>query len=127
MSFKTIVTCFRPFCISKVSLERAEQMNHFLSALSYFVTLFVNNKIIIKPCASRPNTFGQQLRTLLNVTCCIRLHTLLNVVGCYCMLLRVVEQSLKPVKHLATCKRTHNNSQHCWANNLPVNKKKYIQ
>ena len=28
--------------------------------------------------------------TLLNVTCCVRLHTLLHVVGCCCVLLRKV-------------------------------------
>ena len=33
--------------------------------------------------------------TLLDVTCCVRLHTLLHVVGCYCVLFA---QSLKPVK-----------------------------
>ena len=37
---------------------------------------------------------GQQLPTLLDVTCCVRLHTLLHtllhVVGCCCVLLRKV-------------------------------------
>ena len=33
---------------------------------------------------------GQQLPTLLDVKCCARLHTLLHVVGCCCVLLRKV-------------------------------------
>ena len=43
----------------------------------------------------------QQLSTLLDVTCCVRLHTLLFV-ACCCVLLGVVAKSLKPVKRLAT-------------------------
>ena len=41
--------------------------------------------------------------TLLDVTCCICLHTLLHVVVCFWELLH---NSLKPVKLLATCKQT---------------------
>ena len=40
----------------------------------------------------------------------------LHVVACFCVLLGVVvAQSLKPVKLLATCKRTQ---QHDWSNNV---------
>ena len=46
--------------------------------------------------ANGRNIVDQQLPTLLDVTCCVRFHTLLHVVGS--MLLRVVVQSLKPVK-----------------------------
>ena len=46
---------------------------------------------------------GQQLLALLDVTCCVRLQTLLHVVVCCWELLRKV---LKLVKPLATCKRT---------------------
>ena len=45
-------------------------------------------------CPARGNNVGQQLPTLLDVTCCVRLHTLLHVLGCCCVLLH----SLKPVK-----------------------------
>ena len=38
--------------------------------------------------------------TLLDVTWCVRLHILLHVVTCCCVLLGVVAQSLKPVKLL---------------------------
>ena len=41
--------------------------------------------------ANGRNIVDQQLPTLLDVTCCVRLHPC-------CMLLDVVEQSLKPVK-----------------------------
>ena len=44
--------------------------------------------------------------TLLDVTCCVCLHTLFHVVACFCMLLGVVMQGLKLVKLLATCKWT---------------------
>ena len=45
-------------------------------------------------------SYGQTNATLLDVTCCVR--------NCkpFCVLLRVVAQSLNPVKPLATCKRT---------------------
>ena len=42
-----------------------------------------------------------QLPTLLDVTCCVRLHTLLHVVAWGCVMLGVVERSLKPVKRLS--------------------------
>ena len=45
---------------------------------------------ILKPRANGRNIVGQQLPTLLDVTCCVRLHTLLHVVGCCCVLLRKV-------------------------------------
>ena len=56
------------------------------------------SETIIKPRANGRNIVSQQLPKLLDVTCCVRLHTLLHVVGSCCVLLRVVAQSLKPVK-----------------------------
>ena len=44
----------------------------------------------LKPRANGRNIVGQQLPTLLDVTCCIRLRTLLHVVACCCVLLRKV-------------------------------------
>jgi len=38
----------------------------------------------LTPRANGRNIVGQQLLTLLDVTCCVRLHTLLHVVGCCC-------------------------------------------
>ena len=50
----------------------------------------MNSKRQVKPRANGRNIFGQQLPTLLDVTCCVRLYTLLHVVGCCCVLLRKV-------------------------------------
>ena len=38
----------------------------------------------VKPHANGRNIVGQQLPSLLDVTCCVRLYTLLHVVGCCC-------------------------------------------
>ena len=38
----------------------------------------------LKPRVNGRSIVGQQLPTLLDVTCCVRLHTLLHVVGCCC-------------------------------------------
>ena len=46
--------------------------------------------VLIKPRTNGRNIVGQQLPTLLDVTCCVCLHTLLHVVGCCCVLLRKV-------------------------------------
>ena len=45
-----------------------------------------------------------------NIVGCYMLRPFAHPVACCWMLLRVVAQSLKPVKRLAPCKRT----QHCW-------------
>ena len=45
-----------------------------------------------------------------NIVACYMLHLFAHPVACCWMLLRVVAESLKPVKLLAPCKRT----QHCW-------------
>ena len=38
--------------------------------------------VSLKPRANKCNIVGQHLPTLLDVTCCVRLHILLHVVGC---------------------------------------------
>ena len=72
--------------------------------------------ITFKPGANGRNIVGQQLPTLFDVTCWIRLHR--------CVLLGVDAQSLKPVKLLATCKRTQQlptmSVQHCWGSCWPT-------
>ena len=60
---------------------------------SLFLKQIISNPqpyIWVKPRANGRNTVGQQLPTLLDVTCCFLLHTLLHVVGCCCVLLRKV-------------------------------------
>ena len=52
--------------------------------------------LLLKPRANGRNIVGQQLPTY--VPCCVRLHTLLDVVVRYCVLLGLAAQSLKPVK-----------------------------
>ena len=54
-----------------------------------------------KPRGTGHHIVRQELPTLLDVTCCVRFHTMWHVVA-----LGVVAQSLKRVKRLATCKRT---------------------
>ena len=49
----------------------------------------------VKPRANGCNIVGQQLPTLLDVTCCVRFA---HPVACCWMLLRVVAQSFKPIK-----------------------------
>ena len=79
-----------------------------LSFMYVFILIFVNPRVApnksLKPRTNGRNIVGHQLPTLLDVTCCVRLHT--PSVACCCVLLWVVAQSLKPVKRLATCKRT---------------------
>ena len=45
----------------------------------------------VKPRSNRRNIAGQQLPTLLDVTCCVRLHTLLHVVGGCCVLCKCLK------------------------------------
>ena len=55
--------------------------------------LFAKNKVaILRLRANGRNIVDQQLPTLvlLDVTCCVRLHTLLHVFECCCLLLRNV-------------------------------------
>ena len=59
--------------------------------------------LILKPRANGRNIVGQQLPTLLDVACCVRLHTLLHVVACCWELLHKV---------LNRSKFWANNSQH---------------
>ena len=52
----------------------------------------------IKPHAMGRNFAGRQIPTFLDVTCRVRLHTVLHVVACCWELLGVVAQRLKPVR-----------------------------
>ena len=54
------------------------------------IVLYVSEYVVLKPRANGRNVVGLQLPTSLDVTCCVRLHTLLHVVGCCCVLLRKV-------------------------------------
>ena len=66
---------------------------------------------IVKPRANGRNIVDQQLPTLLDVTCCVRLHILLHGVGCCCAKFET-GQTFRPVQTDATLLAY--NSQHCW-------------
>ena len=53
----------------------------------------------VKPHANGRNIVGQQLPSLLDVTCCVRLYTLLHVVGCCCATPNNVGSCLSAVLH----------------------------
>ena len=66
-------------------------LNWFLHYLCHLARFSQSNFDLWKPCANRRNIIvGQQLRTLLEFACCVRLHTLLHVVVCCWELLRDV-------------------------------------
>ena len=73
-------------CITYISLPSLHNYN-----MELFNFMFCGT---YTPHANGCNIVGQQLPTLLDVTCCVHLHTLLHVVACCCMLLcRVWNQS----------------------------------
>ena len=45
------------------------------------IVLYVSEYVVLKPRANGRNVVGLQLPTWLDVTCCVRLHTLLHVVA----------------------------------------------
>ena len=70
--------------IHKWSLVSVEPLN-FSFMLSTFYILFTRSKFTcVRLRANGRNIVDQQLPTLLDVTCCVRLHTLLHVVACCC-------------------------------------------
>ena len=66
-------------CVNRSAFGEARNINMAL------ISLFS-----LKLRANGSNIDDQQLPPLLNVTCCVCLHTLLHVVGCSCVLLRKV-------------------------------------
>ena len=67
-------------------------MQYYLNKAGRFTTFSLVNTTLsmttestvssLRPRANGRNIVGQQLPTLLDVRCCVRLHTLLHVVGC---------------------------------------------
>ena len=75
--------------------------------------LFNITTISVKPRANGRNIVGQKLPILLDLTCCVRLHILLHVVGCCCVLLRKVRNR----SNLSANNSQHPFAQlfqHCW-------------
>ena len=92
----------RPVASHRFRTSNFMGRSSFLGGLGSIVTLFAQcfPNEVLRLRANGCNIVGQQLPALLDVTCYVRLHTLLHVVA----------QSLKPVILLAPYKRT----QHCW-------------
>ena len=88
---------------------------HFLQTFRSVLSMF--NKRAggfyrgIKPRSNGRNIVGQQLPTLLDVTCCVRLHTLLHVVGCCCAKFETGE-TFHPTYFLFRDRRSV--AQQCW-------------
>ena len=59
-------------------MEIIQEMWRELILLRYCAIRFLQ----LNPSANARNIVGQQLLTLLDVTCCVRLHTLLHVEAC---------------------------------------------
>ena len=68
----------------------------------------------VKPRANGRNIIGQQLPTLLDVTCCDRLYTLLHVVACCCVLLKPVKLLSQQLPTFLLIRDRRNVVQQCW-------------
>ena len=64
--------------------ENRERQVEASNGSSYLVIALNTQSRRLKPRANGRNIVGQQLPTLLHVTRCVRLYTLLHVVGCCC-------------------------------------------
>ena len=77
-----------------IPIETLTDMNAFMPGKHARLTSFIKPELSslweLKPRANGRNIVCQQLPPLLDVTCCVRLSTLLHVVGCCCVLLRKV-------------------------------------
>ena len=70
----------------------------------------LSSLLLIRPRVKGSNIVDQQLPTLLNVICCVRLHTLLHVVACCWEF--IVASVCTLLQH------GRNNTQHRWRNNV---------
>ena len=86
-------------------MEIIQEMWRELILLRYCAIRFLQ----LNPSANARNIVGQQLLTLLDVTCCVRLHTLLHVVGSC----RAKFETGQTFSYVATYKRTQQPSQQC--------------
>ena len=68
----------------------------------------------VKPRANGGNIVGQQLPTLLDVTCCIRLHTLLHVVGCCCAKFETGQTFQPTTPNISLFRDRRSVAQQCW-------------
>ena len=87
--------------LSSSSCLKNIYLNHFssprtTSSQAFSVNAF-RERYCLKPRANRRNIVGQQLPTLLDFACCVRLHSLLHVVAfCWELLCKVWNRSNTP-------------------------------
>ena len=81
---KTVENFFNDYKLDttlQVVFTLLQWLSHFSHA--YWLRAFVQeSSVYYKPHTNRRNIVGQQLQSLLDATCCVRLHTLLHVVTC---------------------------------------------
>ena len=75
--------------MSEVKLKR-DKRSLIVSVMLFPARRYCGCLCSLRLRANGRNIVGLQLPTLLDVTCCVRLHILLHVVGCCCVLLRKV-------------------------------------
>ena len=75
--------------------------------------MFFQN-LSLKPRANGRNIVGQQLPILLDVTCCVRLHTLLHVVGCCCVEYEPVKFFSQQLPTFLLFRDRRSVAQQCW-------------
>ena len=89
---------FSAFPICYLSQLKHLNMNAFIPGKHARRTSFIKPELSslweLKPLANGRNIVGQQLSTLLDVTCCVRLHTLLHVVAQSLKLVKLFSQQL---------------------------------
>ena len=79
----------------------------------FFENLY-DPKMDVKPRANGPNIVGQQLPSLLDVTCCVRQHTLLHVVGCCCVKYEPVKFFSQQLPTFLLFRDRRSVAQQCW-------------
>ena len=97
LSFLQRLRCFEQREALKKSFEKKQYTNQSIDTKK--VCRFFFSAQCIKPRVNGRTIVGQQLPTLLDVTCCFRLHTLLHVVACCCA-------KFETSQTLAMCKPT---------------------
>ena len=78
------------------------------------IARFFPNLSTFLECPCGRNIVGQQLPTLLDVTCCVRLHTLLHVVACCCAKFEPVKLFSQQLPTFLLFRDPRSVAQQCW-------------
>ena len=62
--------------------DMTEFFTDLIGKIEEMSSVLVRKLCVVKPHGNVRNIVGQRLQTLLGVTCCVRLHTLLQIVAC---------------------------------------------